>query len=104
MTPCAELDIPQRLLAVEHVHIGHRLLPVCPSTLIRSGMAPHYCFALLHLALIHTACLQSYLATAIFTTRTLEDQTEVRVSSIYPVHLFTDPICQVLEPVRTLLT
>jgi hypothetical protein len=104
MTPYVELDISQRLLAVEHVHIGYHLLPVCPNTPMRSGILSYNCFVLLHLALIHTACLQSCLATAIFTTRTLEDQTEVRPSSICPLHPLTDPICQVLEPVRTLLT
>ena len=90
MTPCVELDISQRLLAVEHVHIGHRLLPVCPNTPILSGMVSHERFVLFHLALIHTACLQSCLATAIFTTGTLEDQTGVRPSSIYPLHPLTD--------------
>src|SRR5260221_2601661 len=90
MTPCAELDVSQCLLAVKHVHIGYRLLPVCPNTPIRSGIVSHDSFVLFHVALIHTACLQSCLATAIFTTGTQEDQTGVRPSSIYPLHPLTD--------------
>ena len=45
MTPCAELlDISQCLLTVKHVHVGYRLLPVCPNTPIRLGIISHDSF------------------------------------------------------------
>ena len=81
MTSRIELYLSQRLLVFEHVHVGYRLLPVSPTSLISSGVVSHDRLVLSHLALIHTAHLLSCLATAVSTTETPEDQTGVRPGS-----------------------